>query len=493
MSSSAPSTTAQPPARSSTKASRLVQGSPHHLPLDVVLTKVKSNLRNARQQNQDLARQHKALMEERESLLVKVKAQDSLLGAALREGNSILISPLPKSTTKNSAFKPLPRVDEGEEEEEESYDGSEEYDEEKDSDADILQPVMDLVKTPLAITDVPRLSDSPLSITPLSSPPKTSSASPILAASLEQLLTSRLSAVATRVPTRSQVTDRDAAPNSSRSSSRSVSPARPIASTSRSRLPAQPSQSSLVPYQAPTPPLPRSTLASQPPPVNDGLRFRLHDILGRKSSSPPQSPASTAAARAGCRRTSSRSPELSSSDSRRYPSQARSPYANGVDTVEQVSRLIQSNAPSGSAERHRRLTRGLSTNMSVSKEWSRMNKEIKKPRSPCNGDRTAPGSPSYTEFHYSLHVASDPFSYTSVYRTARSSTRRMLRLLYDSGHWLAHLPPPPRVQLPSPTCRDGSLLCAANLRQPWITVPNAKDALDSQSTSGQGKHAPQQP
>ncbi|KAH6907810.1 hypothetical protein BKA70DRAFT_1427643 [Coprinopsis sp. MPI-PUGE-AT-0042] len=156
MSSSAPSTTAQPPARSSTKASRLVQGSPHHLPLDVVLTKVKSNLRNARQQNQDLARQHKALMEERESLLVKVKAQDSLLGAALREGNSILISPLPKSTTKNSAFKPLPRVDEGEEEEEESYDGSEEYDEEKDSDADILQPVMDLVKTPLAITDVPR-------------------------------------------------------------------------------------------------------------------------------------------------------------------------------------------------------------------------------------------------------------------------------------------------------------------------------------------------
>ncbi|KAH6905186.1 hypothetical protein BKA70DRAFT_1505210 [Coprinopsis sp. MPI-PUGE-AT-0042] len=319
------------------------------------LTEVKSNLLNTRQQNQDLAQQQKALMEEWESLLVKVKAQvkkreqkqkraldielnlrehcskaheayermvdqynyvakewslineeikklrsarngdwtapgspsytefhysphkldqDSLLGAALREGNSVLISPLPEFMTKNSAFKPLPGVDKGEEEEEESYDGSEEYDEEEDSDADILQPIMDLVKTPLAITDV-LCNIQPDEVT--KRPQSSEWASP-----------DGLSRTAPYVEaqrggcSRSHSIPSDGSghsPNSSRPSSRSVSPARPTASTSRSRLPAQPSQSSLVPYQAPTPPFPRSTPVSQPPPVNDGLHSRLHDIL----------------------------------------------------------------------------------------------------------------------------------------------------------------------------------------------------------------------
>ncbi|KAH6871930.1 hypothetical protein BKA70DRAFT_1450518 [Coprinopsis sp. MPI-PUGE-AT-0042] len=166
------------------------------------LTEVKSNLRNARQQNQDLSRQYKALMEERELLLVKVKAQvkkreqeqkqaldvelnlrehcskaheayermvdqynyvakewssmneeikklclarngDRSVPASwvpLFERGAILISPLPEFTT-NSAFKPLPCVDK--EEEEESYDGSEEHNGEEDTDTDILQPIMD--------------------------------------------------------------------------------------------------------------------------------------------------------------------------------------------------------------------------------------------------------------------------------------------------------------------------------------------------------------
>ncbi|KAH6874848.1 hypothetical protein BKA70DRAFT_1239218, partial [Coprinopsis sp. MPI-PUGE-AT-0042] len=224
-------------------------------------------------ENQDLARQHKALMEEQESLLVKVKAQvkkreqeqklalaiernlrehcskaheayekmvelhlvahpilnhysphklnqDGLLGAALREGNSILISPLPEFTMKNSAFKLLPRINEGEEEEEEeTYDGSEKYNKEEDSDANILQPIMDLVKTPLTITDVPH-DVQPDEVT--KHPQNSEQASPeqftlinqpaavptqdffrilILVAFLKQLLTLRLSMVAARVPT----------------------------------------------------------------------------------------------------------------------------------------------------------------------------------------------------------------------------------------------------------------------------------------------------
>ncbi|KAH6879737.1 hypothetical protein BKA70DRAFT_198358 [Coprinopsis sp. MPI-PUGE-AT-0042] len=78
-----------------------------------------------------------------------------------------------------------------------------------------------------------------------------------------------------------------------------------MASTSRLRLPAQPFQSLLVPYQGPTPPLPQSTPVLQPPPLNDGLCSRLHDILSHSSSPPPQSSASIAAARAGSRQTSS--------------------------------------------------------------------------------------------------------------------------------------------------------------------------------------------
>ncbi|KAH6879971.1 hypothetical protein BKA70DRAFT_1447677 [Coprinopsis sp. MPI-PUGE-AT-0042] len=53
--------------------------------------------------------------------------------------------------------------------------------------------------------------DSHLSISPLLSPPKTSSTSLILAASIEQLLTSRLSVPTAGVPARSPAMDRDAA------------------------------------------------------------------------------------------------------------------------------------------------------------------------------------------------------------------------------------------------------------------------------------------